>query len=536
MVVKSDQKQKAENMKTSKREVTNSSLNLGESCEIGPLTSQQRQKKAFQIRQNAARFQKCLPLPSQQCNGDENLYANKIANYSKALKHNKLGEVNISAYNALIKALMTGNPEIFENIPLGGVVKLTNPQAAYTYDLVGPDSHHLSTIAPPTFNSAWIASEMAEDYWSALARDVPFIEYDTNSLTIAAAADLSKFSDFRGPKEDGVVTPNTLFRGNTPGDLVGPYVSQLFYKNILFGNKTISQRYDSPVAGEDFMTTYDEWLNIQNGGLPNESITFEPPERFIRNGRDLGQWVHLDFSYQGVLTACLILLNFGRKALDPENPYLCSKTQVGFVTFGAAHILDFLAKATRVALEAAWFQKFLVHRMLRPEAFGGCVQNNLTGATNYPINPELFNSASLAEVFSKYGTYLLPMAYPEGCPTHPSYPSGHACIVGAGVTMLKAFFNEAFIIPQPVEANADGLSLLPYSGAPLTVGGELNKFASNIAIGRDLAGVHWRSDASEGLNLGEAAAIQILQDYKNTYNEDFNGFSLTKFDGTTIII
>lgn len=128
MVVKNDQKQKAENKETSKREVTDSSLNLGESCEIGPLTSQQRQKKAFQIRQNAAQFQKCLPLPSQQCNGDENLYPNKIANYSKALTHNELGEVNISAYNALTKALMTGNPGIFENIPLGGVVKLTNPK------------------------------------------------------------------------------------------------------------------------------------------------------------------------------------------------------------------------------------------------------------------------------------------------------------------------------------------------------------------------------------------------------------------------
>ena len=116
------------------------------------------------------------------------------------------------------------------------------------------------------------------------------------------------------------------------------------------------------------------------------------------------------------------------------------------------------------------------------------------------------------------------------------HPAGHACFAGAGVTMLKAFFKESFIIPNPVVASDDGLTLLPYAGPPLTVGGELNKLAANIAIGRDTAGIHWRSDASEGLKLGEAVAIGILQDYRRTFNENFSGFSFTKFDGTTVII
>lgn len=505
-------------------------------CQIGPLTPIQRRNKAFQIRKNAAQFERDLPLPSHPCNGDENRFPNKIGNFTKALPHNELGEVDIHAYNAFIQALTTGNPDMFENIPLGGVVKLANPQAAYAYDMTGPDSHHTFIAVPPTFSSAWRAGEMAEDYWAALTRDVPFNAYNTNCLTMAAAEDLSNFSDFRGPKQDGVVTTETLFRGDTPGDLVGPYVSQFFFKDIPFGNRIVKQRYNSPVAGKDFMVTYDEWLNIQNGGLPNEAIIFDKPRRYIRNGRDLGQWVHVDFTYQGVLSACLISLGFGENALDPGNPYLNSKTQDGFITFGAAQFLDFVAKAVRVALEAAWFQKFLVQRVLRPEAFGGCVQNNLTGATDYPINEELFDSTSLPMVFERYGTYLLPMAYPEGSPTHPAYPAGHATAVGAGVTMLKAFFNESFIIPNPVVASSNGLRLLPYEGEDLTIGGELNKFGSNISIGRDLAGVHWRSDSIDGLSLGETVAIRILQDYKNTYNEDFEGFTLTKFDGTTIII
>ena len=116
-------------------------------------------------------------------------------------------------------------------------------------------------------------------------------------------------------------------------------------------------------------------------------------------------------------------------------------------------------------------------------------------------------------------------------PTHPAYPAGHAVFAGAGATILKAFFNEAFVIPSPVVASPDGSALVPYSGT-LTVGNELNKLASNIAVGRDASGVHWRTDGLEGMHLGEAAAIALLQDVRHNYNEPFGGFAFTKFDGT----
>ncbi|MDQ3701112.1 MAG: phosphoesterase, partial [Chloroflexota bacterium] len=75
-----------------------------------------------------------------------------------------------------------------------------------------------------------------------------------------------------------------------------------------------------------------------------------------------------------------------------------------------------------------------------------------------------------------------------------------------------------------------------YEGPPLTVGGELDKLASNIAIGRVIAGVHWRSDGVEGMKLGEAVALSVLRDGRACLNEDFAGMSLTKFDGTTVTI
>ena len=118
---------------------------------------------------------------------------------------------------------------------------------------------------------------------------------------------------------------------------------------------------------------------------------------------------------------------------------------------------------------------------------------------------------------------------------HPSYPAGHATIAGACVTVLKAFFDENFIIPNPEEADSSGNALTPVS-ATLTVGGELNKLASNIALGRNWAGVHYRSDGVDGLDVGEQQALGLLADYSRTYNEDFDGFELTKFNGQRVRI
>ena len=128
------------------------------------------------------------------------------------------------------------------------------------------------------------------------------------------------------------------------------------------------------------------------------------------------------------------------------------------------------------------------------------------------------------------------MAFPEGSPLHPAYGAGHATVAGACVTILKAWFDGNFVIPNPVTTNATGQGLVPYVGPPLTVRGELNKIASNVALGRNIAGVHWRSDATESLLLGEEVAISILRDQRASYNEPFGGFTFTRFNGTSITV
>ena len=502
-------------------------------AEIGPLKPNSRASKAYQLRHKAALYERNLPLAEHPTNSDEELYPSLIGSYSKALPHNSLGEVDGVAYAKLLRALTTGDPHDFEEVPIAGAAKLTDPQAALAFELVGSDSHHLNVPAPPQFSSSQIAGEMVELYWQALTRDIPFADYLDDPLVNAATNELSQLSDFHGPKSGGSVTPNTIFRGPTPGAMAGPYISQFLSLDVPYPPTSISQQIRTTAPKLDYLTNYADWLGNQNGSSAGP-IQFDPTHRFIRTGRDLAEYVHRDFTYQHFLSAALILLSFGPAALDRNNPYRKSANQNGFSTFGPPQVLDLVARVANAALNAAWFQKWSVHRRVRPEEFGGRIHNQRLTAANYPINVELLNSKVLDEVFSRFGSYLLPIAFPEGCPTHPAYPAGHAAISGACVTVLKWFFDQSFVIPKPVQASANGLSLLPYDGPELNVGGELDKLAYNVSLGRDTGGLHWRSDGEEGVKLGEAVALSILTELRDCFNESFAGFSLTKFDGTTL--
>lgn len=527
-----------------------------------------RRKTAYKIRELGAKIAFQRPHPEHKDNGDEQNLPNFIGNYSKGLPHNELGEVDPQAYKSLLKALKSGRPEDFEEIQLETEPngeppgrKLINPQAGLAFDLEGPDAQAVTIPPAPQFSSPEEAAEMGEVYWMALLRDVNFTDYDSNDLVAAAAEDMSRFSDFKGPKLNGRVTPETLFRGLTPGDLVGPYISQFLLKDINYGTLTISQRQQTVVKGVDFMTDFDSWLAVQRGVDTSGQEQCDSTPRYIRNVRDLGNYIHFDALYQAYLNAGLILLDLAAPCdrsngapFERGNTYIKSLTQKGFGTFGEPHVLSLVTEVATRALKAVWFQKWFVHRRLRPEAFGGRIHIHKLGKANYPINEEILNSPVLEKIFeynqqlnqklnrSDQGSYLLPQLFSEGSPTHPAYGAGHATVAGACVTILKAWFDEDAKIDNPVVPNAEGTKLEPYQGADkdrLTVGGELNKIAANISIGRNGAGVHWRTDYTESIRLGEAVAIGLLQEQSITYNEDLKGdasFTLTKFDGKKVKI
>jgi hypothetical protein len=153
-----------------------------------------RRARSYRIRHRAAIEERKIPTPRQISNGDEARYPNFIGNYSQGLPHNSIGEVDPTAYQALLTAVDSGNPSDFANIPLGGNTKLTNPQGGLAFDLEGTDSGQLTNPPSPKLASAERAGEMVEDYWMALARDIPFSQYGAEPVTAAAIVDLNRLS------------------------------------------------------------------------------------------------------------------------------------------------------------------------------------------------------------------------------------------------------------------------------------------------------------------------------------------------------
>jgi hypothetical protein len=566
---------------------------------------EERRLGALGTREKAARLAASRPHPEHANNNDEVNYPDRpfIGNHSKSLRHDALGDPEPISYGTLLRALQSRDPGDFEEIILApppatgqGPVKLTNPQAGLAFDLEAPDAQAVTMPPAPRFDSEQAAAEMGELYWMALARDVPFINYTTEAATagsVLARAIGSLNTEF--PTFGGTVpvTAQNLFRGIYPGEQVGPYVSQFLLKGnvdprkpdgqgrdaaegfITYGSQVIDQRqwtvrgFPELGAAADYLTNFTQWLAVQNGADTRGNDQFDMTRRrFIRNLRDGANYVHFDQVVNAFYNAAFYLLSeprgdqnmgnaagTGRPMVDKEiacnvgNPYdppgtaEDARKQVGFTTFGPVHLLQLLIEVAGRAGRAVWWQKWGVHRRLRPEEYGGRIDNHLNNRRTYPLHPSILtslNTGALAPYFSeRYGSFLLPQAYPEGSPTHPAYGAGHATISGACATILKAFFDERAPIESPLVANADGTSLVPYTGADaaqLTVGGELNKLAGNISLFRDAAGVHWRSDYTESLPLGEAVAIGLLQEMSLTFNEDDAFFQFTRFDGITVRI
>jgi hypothetical protein len=294
----------------------------------------------------AALTERQAPIPRQITNGDEQRFPNFIGNYSKGLPHNAIGEVDPSAYRSLLNAVRQGTAAAFEQVPLGGNTLLVNPLAGVAFDLEGADSHQLAIPPIPSVASQGLADQVVELYWMALCRDINFLDYGTNPLALAAAAELSQLGSFTGPKSHGTVTPQTLFRGFTAGDVIGPYVSQFMLRSFSYGAYPMTGQINTYVPGLDYLTDGASWLACQNGTGPFSSNVGDPQTRYMRNGRDSAKYVHVDPN-TGLLvsfTNAGIWLFQQGAPLNPGNPYTKYKTQAGFATFGVPHFLGLLGE------------------------------------------------------------------------------------------------------------------------------------------------------------------------------------------------
>lgn len=405
---------------------------------------------------------------------------------------------------------------------------------------------------------------------------------------------------------DGKVTAQTVFRGSSPGVDVGPYLSQFMLigtddragtaklqdGKISYGALQINQRVPVAVT-ENYMVSREDWLDVQNGkNVRDNDSLFECAERrFIIRPRDMATYVHDDELYESYLNACLILLVMkaptdpaftnlsgpegatlavnchgvghdkvdgkGKKHHDCDSPRFCKREAGGFALWGGPHILTLVTEVATRALKAVRYQKFNTHCRLRPEALAGRIERATDIETAFPWVDGAFSALETAiqatvdavSANNPTNTKLLPMAFQEGSPMHPSYGAGHATVAGACVTILKAFFDTNAVL---VERNGkvgfarykpgdtaihyvpddDGSNLVPVRGGQfLTLEGELNKLAANISIARNMAGVHYFSDYYDSLRMGEAIAIGILEEQALCYKTDPFVQSVPTFDG-----
>ena len=520
-----------------------------------PGVSNKRVRDTFLDRMSIANAEAHIAVAPQTTNGDESLYPDKSGTYSKGLLQDGYGRVNLQAFKSMKKALQSGDPDDFENVIMGGTRTLNGPQGALALGLEGSDAVQFgnapcpanqenSVVVPPSpaVASAAYGTELIEMYWASLLRDVAFTDYVSNPTAALAAQEISALPSYAGPRDSmGHVTPNLLFRGSNPGDAIGPYVSQFFIQPTFFGAQEISQRFTTYLPNIDYMTDLTSWQQVQSGIDTGQHNQIDGIPRFIRNGRDLSAWTHVDVLYQAYFMALLVMGTL-HVPLNPGNPYVGSTTQNGFGTFGGPDFTASVGAIAARALDVVWYHKWMVHLRHRPESGGGIVHLMQTGqgnSINAHVNANVLNSQALQQSFSKYGSYLLSQAFPEGAPTHPAYPTGHGTVGGACITLLKFFFDGNYVIPNPMVPTSDGLSLVPYAGSDagqITVNGELNKLATNVTYGHGIhPAIHWRSDSDVSLRLGEAFAISVLQDRARFYNEKFS-VSFKKLDGSTATI
>lgn len=478
--------------------------------------------------------------------------------FSKGLQHNSYGEVIEAEFEAFEAACKQPNfvqnvGKAFEDLaPVTDADRLANPLAAWATGDLGPvDFSQIQLRKPPAVTSKAIAAEMTELYWMALLRDVGFSDWPTNNQIQQAATEIDNLvkSSEAGVLTRGVgqdfpneVTAQTIFRGTGPGENEGPLVSQFWLHNTPYGTQTIPAAMLVYDEGQDYLTSFDDWLHAQNTGRSNK----EPPDfpagrtyeqanrgaddtkrrRIVRTMRDFASFVHRDALHQAYFNAALQLLamtgtgKVRTSSLDPYNGALSPtayKRMKAFGTFGGPHLLSLVSEVAARALQLQWHQKWRVHRRLRPEAFGGLAHMQFVGnagtTRNYDLAQSVSQSAAAGIIQAKYNGLLLPVAYQSGSPTHPAYGAGHATVAGACVTILKAWFHEddAFLDPRlPPDDNITDPKLLKNYPGELKIGHELNKLASNVAMGRSMGGVHFRTDNMRSLRIGEMLAIVVL--------------------------
>jgi membrane-associated phospholipid phosphatase len=468
-----------------------------------------------------------------------------------------------ASYELFISGLKTKDLDKINSV-CSVSTRLADPFCLFDLEVEGKYRESYRIPLAPSITSLQGSAELLEVYTMALLRDFELGLLDPSGSKYANYSTIQKntiqkyidilnnegiTTHLKCPVDStGKITPGLLFRGKSNGDKIGPYLSQFLYYPAYLGNFRALQQF---MLIDASLNKID--LSTNNFGL-NESYVRDLLEGvgktsnlkfkigYIQTIRDVAIYINRDEIWQAFFNAAVILLDAG---VSPGFFSEIRKVPRGrFINLGVVDLYNLMMKAIKLAMNAAWVWKW--HQLKqRPEEMAN--QVNLT--KKYPTDPSavpfpslLLNSQILTDISNNNnGKYLMPLAYSQGSPYHPSYPGGHATIAGAATTILKAWFNcdsgiQAFI-SDPSGTDLD----IYYQGTGSTafvflkIGDELDKLATNCSHSRNFAGIHYLSDSEGGILLGEQVAIDLLKDEVYKY-KDKTCFRLRRRDGTVVEI
>jgi hypothetical protein len=200
--------------------------------------------------------------------------------YSKGIPHSDNKNPDQQHYQMLIDGIR--NKDLSKIIQVStSCQKLADVYCIMDKEFIGLNKSSYKIENTPSPLSKRGAAELIELYNMSSARDVLFSEWTTSSIiqNVLTSMNLVK-EHLQAPMENGQITINTLFRGPTTGDRIGPYVSQFLYYPVQIGALPVQQKYQSPDS-TNFMTSVQDYLNIWNGGNPSINPLLSGPTRYL---------------------------------------------------------------------------------------------------------------------------------------------------------------------------------------------------------------------------------------------------------------
>ena len=536
-------------------------------------------------------------------NGDINTIPQFVAAYSKCLQHDKQAHVvptemkkllgNINGDRNSMQNYLFPAPIAVANPPPGVPIPIINPNNMYNVNLFGRHPSSYSHKVAPTFHSDETAGEMVEMYCASLTRDVPFSEYETDPLIAKCCDYLNELNVFKGPKENGLVTPKTFLQFTQTGTILpGPRLSQLWYydipQNIIgngaetdpiqpanggYNNMTSNPQKNRWVApGVDYLWRLDDEFArspiclVQGGYITEGTVAVDStePEKYRTTCRDVAaslEEISRVFIGQGFMASAYSIIQaikFSEGVPIYNNPYSPFRNGVynprlAFTDYDSLDLSWVPGSVDKSQLDLAQKLKWSNMRV-RPEAIAIEVQKvklNDPALPHYYQNTQLLDSGVLEDVFEKYQSYFLPMFDVLGCVPEPSYPSGYVMHVGGIMSGFKALFSPEDTIPA-FEPSEDAESLVPILDdhgvqVRLNLFDEIDKYVYNHATSRVSQCVHYRSDIQLALDIGEEVVINHLREHAARYayalpTKPFvpgpkkTGYLFRRFNGTFVDI